>query len=236
MTEDLEILHADDAVIAVAKPAGLAAHRSKMVANEDAYLVDAIREKTGRPAYLAHRLDRATSGVVVCGTTKALVAALGAQFMSRDVCKVYLAVVRGWPAETGVIDHPLDAPGQPQPKPSVTRWRRLGTVEVPIAMGRYPRQRYALLEVVPETGRWRQIRRHFAHVSHHLIGDTSHGRGDHNRLFRQHYGVHRLLLHAWQLTFAHPVDGRAMHLTAPLDAEFRKVLDQFGWADVLRCA
>ena len=86
-----------------------------------------------------------------------------------------------------------------------------------------------LIEVSPETGRYRQIRRHFHHVSHHLLGDTSHGRGDHNRLIRQHYGVHRLLLHAWRIHFAHPVSGEPMQLEAPLDDAYVGLLDRFGW-------
>jgi tRNA pseudouridine65 synthase len=102
-------------------------------------------------------------------------------------------------------------------------------VEVPIAQGRYTQQRYSLLEVSPETGRYRQIRRHFHHVSHHLLGDTSHGRGDHNRLIRQYYGVHRLMLHALRLGFVHPATGLALQIEAPLDASWLKLLQAFGW-------
>jgi tRNA pseudouridine65 synthase len=104
---------------------------------------------------------------------------------------------------------------------------------VPIAQGRYPQQRYSLLEVSPETGRYRQIRRHFHHISHHLLGDTSHGRGDHNRLIRQHYGVHRLLLHAWRIGVRHPTTGESLRLEAPLDAAWLRLLDAFGWLEAL---
>jgi tRNA pseudouridine65 synthase len=100
---------------------------------------------------------------------------------------------------------------------------------VPIAISRYPQQRYALTEISPETGRYRQIRRHFAHLRHPLIGDTSHGRTEHNRLFKQHFGVHRLLLHARTLAFDHPLDGRRLSIEAPLDAEFSGLLQRFGW-------
>jgi tRNA pseudouridine65 synthase len=96
-------------------------------------------------------------------------------------------------------------------------------------MGRYAAQRYSLVEAMPETGRYRQIRRHFHHISHHLIGDTTEGRGDHNRLFRQHLGVHRLLLHAWRIAFAHPATGARLEVTAPLDAAWARVFAQFGW-------
>ena len=71
--------------------------------------------------------------------------------------------------------------------------------------------------------------RHLKHAHHHLIGDTSHGDGARNRMFRMHLGVHRMLLHAWRLAFTHPADGRAITVESPLDAEFGKALAAFGW-------
>jgi tRNA pseudouridine65 synthase len=226
----LPVLYTDEHLLVVNKPAGLAAHRSKLIGRDDDYLVDRIRAQTGRTLYLAHRLDRATSGALVFAADKETAAQLGAQFMQRSVDKRYLAVCRGWPAAEGAIDHALDAPGQHTAKPARTAYRTLATAILPVAMGRYPEQRYALLEVRPETGRYQQIRRHFHHVSHHLIGDTTHGRGDHNRLFRIHLGVFRLLLHAWRIRFAHPRSGAALPLEAPVDADWQRVLDRFGWS------
>lgn len=224
----VQVLHQDEAIVAVNKPAGLAVHRSHLVGRDDAYLVDAAREATGRTLYLAHRLDRATSGVVLLGASKAVVAALGAQFMARTVGKRYLAIVRGHLDDAGTIDHPLDAPGKPAPKDARTRYRTLARVELPIPLSRYESVRYSLLEVEPETGRYQQIRRHFRHVSHHLVGDTTHGRGEHNRLFRASFGVHRLLLHAESLAFDHPESGARMTVCAPLDVEFRRAVELFG--------
>ncbi len=226
----IHILYEDDSLVVVDKPAGLAVHRSHLVGRDDDYLVDRIREQTGRTLYLAHRLDRATSGVLVLAAGKDAAAALGAQFMQRTVAKTYLGVCRGWPDAEGMIDHPLDAPGHREPRPSITRWRTLATGILAVPMGRYPEQRYALLELHPETGRHQQIRRHLHHLSHPLLGDTTHGRGDHNRLFRIHLGVHRLLLHAWQVSFAHPADGRTLAVEAPPDAAWRRVLARFGWS------
>jgi tRNA pseudouridine65 synthase len=226
----LVILHADESIVAVDKPAGLAAHRSRLVGSDDGYLVDAVREATGRTLYLAHRLDRATSGVVLLGATKPIVAQLGAQFMARTVGKRYLAVVRGHLDDAGTIEHPLDAPGKPEPKPAITRYRTLARIELPIPLSRYASVRYSLLEVEPETGRYQQIRRHFRHVSHHLVGDTTHGRGEHNRLFRARFGIHRLLLHAHELAFEHPHSGERLVVRASPDAEFRRAIALFGEA------
>jgi len=226
----LDFLHVDDDLLAVNKPAALAVHRSRLVGADDDYLMDRLRLQVEGPLHAVHRLDRATSGVLLVARTAVAAAELGRQLMARSVTKTYLAVVRGWPAEQGEIDYPLSGSSlQGEAKPALTRWRRLATIEVPIAQGRYDRQRYALLEISPETGRYRQIRRHFHHVSHHLLGDTSHGRGDHNRLIRQHYGVHRLMLHAWRIEVRHPSTGEPLRLEAPLDAAWQRLLGAFGW-------
>jgi tRNA pseudouridine65 synthase len=230
----LTTLFRDEHLLAVDKPPGLAVHRSDLTGADDDFLVERVRRETQRHWHLAHRLDRATSGVVLLAADARVAGALGEQFMSRAVHKTYLAVCRGWPEPTGTIEYPLDAPGRPDAKPATTNYRVLATHTWDIAMGRYPQQRYALVAVEPVTGRYRQIRRHFKHVSHHLIGDTSEGRGDHNRLFRQHLRVHRLLLHAWRIALAHPVTGEPLAISAPLDVEWQRVLDAFGWNDAAK--
>ena len=228
----LDILYQDDALIAVNKPANLAVHRSKFVGPADEFLIDLLREQVGDSVYLAHRLDRATSGALLVARNKEVAAALGEQFMARTVHKQYLAVVRGWPEPAeGLVDYPL--PGARETglrREARTRYRQLATVEVALALGRYPQQRYALVLAEPESGRFRQIRKHLAHIHHPVIGDCQHGRGDHNRLYKQHFGCHRMLLHAWQITFAHPVSGEAMTIEAPLDAAYAGLLGRFGWA------
>ena len=223
------ILYCDEQLVVVDKPAGLPVHRSRLVNADDVYLIDAVRAQVEGPLHLIHRLDRATSGVLLIGRNAEVAGTLGRQFMQRDVEKTYLAVCRGWPAETGELDYPL--PGvreNSERKPALTRWRRLDTIEVPIAISRYPQQRYALVEISPRPGATPDPSS-FAHLRHPLIGDTSHGRTEHNRLFKQHFGVHRLLLHARTLTFDHPLDGRRLSIEAPLDAEFAGLLQRFDW-------
>ncbi|KZC42612.1 MULTISPECIES: pseudouridine synthase [Rhodanobacter] len=232
----LDILYQDDALIAVNKPANLAVHRSKMVGNAEEFLIDLLREQVGDSVYLAHRLDRATSGVLLVARSKEVAAALGGQFMGRLMHKRYLAVVRGWPEPAeGVIDYPLPGSRETGPRREArTHYRRLATVGVPIALGRYPQQRYALLLAEPESGRFRQIRKHLAHIHHPVIGDCQHGRGDHNRLYKQHFGCHRMLLHAWRLDFRHPQTSESMSLQAPLDGEYRTLLERFDWSTALK--
>ena len=226
----LPVLYEDPWLAVVAKPAGLMVHDSALAADETDFAADRLREQFGRPIHLVHRLDRATSGCLLLAFDRDSASALGKAVMARQLDKYYLAICRGWPEEAFTIDHPLDGgPGKPQKKPAVTRFRRLATGELDEPSAGFATSRYALLECELATGRFRQIRRHLKHASHHLIGDTSHGDGRHNRAFRMR-GVHRMLLHAWMLGFPHPRDGRAMRVHAPLDGEYGKVMDMFGWS------
>jgi tRNA pseudouridine65 synthase len=227
------VLYADAQLAVVDKPARLMAHDSGLARGENDFLADRLRAQFGRPVHLIHRLDRATSGCLLLAFDKDTARALGEQFMTRAVEKTYLAVCRGWPEPAeDLIDHPLDGgPGKPEKKPAQTAYRLLATGAMPWAYGEHTESRFALLECAPHTGRFRQIRRHLKHRHHHLIGDTSHGDGARNRMFRMHLGVHRMLLHAWRLAFTHPVDGRRVVVEAPLDAEFVKALAALGWTN-----
>ncbi len=107
LTTVLEILYQDDDIVAVNKPANLAVHRSKFVGPDDAFLIDLLREQVEGRLHLAHRLDRATSGVLLVARSPEVAGQLGEQFMGRSVRKRYLAVVRGWPEpEEGTVDYP----------------------------------------------------------------------------------------------------------------------------------
>jgi tRNA pseudouridine65 synthase len=230
---DLVVLHRDDRLAVVDKPAGLMVHDSALARGETDFAADRLREQFGRPVFLVHRLDRATSGCLLLAFDREAASALGKALMVREVGeaafeKDYLAVCRGWPAEIHfTIDHPLDGgPGKPRKKPAITQFERLATWELDLPSAGFETSRYALVRARPLTGRFRQIRRHLKHASHHLIGDTSHGDGRHNRAFRM-LGIHRMLLHAGRLAFAHPFTGGRIEAFAPPDAEFAKALELF---------
>jgi len=226
----IEVLHADEYLAVVHKPAGLMAHASAMARGEDDFLVDRLRGQFGKSVYLVHRLDRATSGCLLIAFDRETAGALGKIFMSREVSKDYLAVCRGWPEPDLLLDYPLDGgPGKPEKKPAITRFTCLATAEIATPSAQHESSRYALLLCSPHTGRYRQIRRHLKHLSHHLIGDSSHGDGRHNRSFRM-MGVHRMLLHAWRLAFVHPVTGAAIDCEAIPDQEFMKALQRLSIA------
>lgn len=223
----LRVLFEDESLAVIDKPAGLMVHDSALARGETDFAADRLREQFGRPIFLVHRLDRATSGCLLLAFDRGTASMLGKVLMSREVEKVYWAVCRGWPEAEFTIDHALDGgPGKPIKKAAVTRFRTLGTCEPAWPSAGFPTSRYAWLEARPLTGRFRQIRRHLKHASHHLIGDTSHGDGRHNRAFRM-LGVHRMLLHARRLAFAHPHGGHAIDVEAPVDAQFARALALF---------
>lgn len=215
----LRVLHVDPDWIAVDKPAGLLVHASAMDAHEALNALDLLREQLGAPLWTVHRLDKATSGVLLFARHAEAARALGAAFATAQVGKRYLAVVRGWPPTEGVIDHPLardperPSTGQPQLAAS-TRYRRLSCHDAPFSDGRHAGSRCALVEVEPSTGRRHQIRRHFKHIAHPLIGDSTHGKGPLNRAFAQWLGISRLWLHANRLV----VPGRPGQPAAVIEA------------------
>lgn len=229
MPSALQTLYLDECLAVVDKPAGLMVHDSALARGETDFAADRLREQFGKPVFLIHRLDRATSGCLLLAFDRDTAATLGRTLMSGEVRKHYLAVCRGWPEAEFTIDHPLDGgPGKPLKKPALTRFQRLATGELPMPSGGFESSRYALLRCEPQTGRFRQIRRHLKHAFHHLVGDTSHGDGRHNRNFRMQ-GVHRMLLHASSLSFLHPSSGVRIDALAPLDAQWRKAFELFGW-------
>lgn len=200
----LRVLHADDALVVIDKPAGLLVHRSSLDAYETRSAAELLRTQLRAPVWMLHRLDKATSGVLAFARTAAVAGALGKAFEAGQVRKRYLALVRGWPAAEGEVDYALardpELPSAGQPRlPAVTRWRRLAAFEWPFADGRHATSRYALVEVEPLSGRRHQIRRHFKHIAHPLVGDTTHGKGPHNRAVAAWLGMSRLWLHATRL-------------------------------------
>lgn len=228
-----EVLYNDEYLIAINKPPGMLVHRSRL-SEDRVFVLQLLRDQIGQRLYPAHRLDRATSGVLVFGKNPEAAAALGTQFMGKTLGKKYLAIVRGFVPEYGVIDYPLaDEESGKGFSPAVTHYRCLAQCvrEWPIGL-RYPTARFSLVEVEPETGRRHQIRKHFAHLRHPVINDPRHGDVKHNKYFRENFGLDRLLLHARLLSLRHPSTGEVLHIEAGLDTEFERGLEMLGWKDV----
>jgi len=206
----IDILYRDDDVVAINKPSGLAVHRGW--ADDDAYAMTLVRDQLGQWVYPVHRLDRGASGVLLFGLSSDAARVLCRQFEQHEAQKRYLALVRGSPPDALVIDHPLRPDNGDVPQAALTDVRRLAQYG-----------RYAWVEARPASGRLHQIRRHLKHVSCPIIGDVRYGKGEHNRLFREHYDLHRLALHAAELRILAP-SGAPLLLQAPLSEDLARAL------------
>lgn len=215
---NIEILYRDEALVAVSKPSGLAVHRGW--AQDASYAMTEVRDLLGQWVYPVHRLDRGASGVLLFGLSPEAARVLCESFERREVEKTYWALVRGAPADQVTIDHPLCPDNSDEPQPAVTHVRRLAQYG-----------RYAWVEARPLTGRLHQIRRHLKHVACPLIGDVKYGKGEHNRLFRERYGLHRLALHAARLSLKSPSSSELLCFEAPLPADLAGPLQLLGAAN-----
>lgn len=229
--EALRVLFRDEHFIAVHKPSGLLVHKS-WISSDTVFLLQRLRDQIGQRVYPAHRLDRATSGVIIFGLSSEASKLMGQLFTDHQVSKIYHAIVRGWLAEPEMlVDHPMQDKESNKPlQEAKTDFRELARVELPYAVDRYPTSRYSLVEARPLTGRRHQIRKHLKHISHPIIGDTSYGKNTHNRFFRDQFGVQRLLLLARELRFKHPVTGAMICITAWDEPQWVGLLHALGWS------
>ena len=223
----LDILFQDDYLAIVNKPAGWLVHRTPLDKGESRFVLQTLRDQIGQHVWPVHRLDKGTSGVLVFALNADVARQLGQAFESGEgLHKTYRAIVRGWPADEQLIDHPLkrmpdDMRSQREEiQQAQTRLRTLRRGELPIAQGDFASLRWAEVELQPLTGRRHQLRRHMKHIAHPIIGDATHGKGPLNRAVAGHLGAGRLWLHALRLQLMHPVTGQQMALQAPLGAEW----------------
>lgn len=236
ITGVLEIVFEDAHYVAINKPNGLLVHRTRIAEEKKEFALQLLRDQLGYRLYPVHRLDRATSGVLLFAKSAGAATPLVQAFEERQVTKTYVAIARGYTPEAGTIDNPVRPDKDHRQRPAqeaVTHYRRLATVELPIPVGRYATARYSLVEVKPETGRMHQIRKHFAHIRHYLVGDKRHGDWRHNRMFLEEFGSPYLLLHAAEMKFIHAFTGQAVQIQVRLPENMLRLCRQFGWEGIL---
>jgi len=233
----LEILYKDKYLVVINKPSGLLVHKSPIDKHETKFALQMVRDQIGQYVYPVHRLDKPTSGVLVFALSSEVASLLSEQFKAHTIEKEYIAVVRGYTKEKELIDYDLkvildkkadkDRNKNKEPQEAQTYYECLKTVELPYAVSRYPVARYSLVRLLPKTGRKHQLRRHMKHILHPIVGDTKYGRNEHNRLFREKFECHRLLLHASKISFMHPMTKEPLVIEAGVDEVFDRVLDIF---------
>lgn len=222
----LDVVYEDDDVIVVDKPAGVAAHPSPgwmgttVVGGLAAAGVRVSTSGAAERAGVVHRLDAGTSGLMVVAKSESAYTALKRAFKERTVDKVYLALAQGHPDPTaGTIDAPIGRHPRAEyrfaviadGRPSVTHYETLEAFRAA-----------TLLEVHLETGRTHQIRVHFAHLRHPLVGDTMYGA---DPTLGERLGIDRQWLHAARLGFTHPATGEWVSFESPLPADLQHALD-----------
>jgi 23S rRNA pseudouridine1911/1915/1917 synthase len=223
----MTVVHEDDDLIVVDKPAGVAAHPSPgwtgttVVGGLAAAGVRISTSGAEERAGVVHRLDAGTSGLMVVAKSEPAYTALKRAFKERTVDKQYLALAQGHPDPTrGTIDAPIGRHPRVQyrfavvtdGKPSVTHYETLEAFRAA-----------TLLDVHLETGRTHQIRVHFAHLRHPLVGDTMYGA---DPQLAERLGVERQWLHAAHLAFDHPGTGERVAFDSPLPADLETALDR----------
>jgi len=219
----LDILYQDQEIVAINKPHGLLVHQSPIARDADEFALQLLRDQLNQKVYPAHRLDRKTGGVLLFSLTKEMDRSLQALFQNRAIEKSYLAIVRGFTADSGQIDYPLKKDNGEE-QDALTQFRTLSQVEVPIPSGKFETSRYSLVQANPETGRMHQLRKHFAHIFHPILGDRPHGCNKQNKLWKDRFEMDTMMLHASSLVFSHPGTGQQIKIEAPLLPEFQRVL------------
>jgi 23S rRNA pseudouridine1911/1915/1917 synthase len=224
-TVDVPVVHADDAVLVVDKPAGMVVHPG--AGHRDGTLVGGLLARfpelasVGDPTRpgIVHRLDRGTSGLLVVARTPAAYDDLVAQLAARTVERRYVALVLGVPEPpAGVVDAPIGRSARDPTRmavtttgrPSRTHYRVESAYERPVAAAR--------LRCRLETGRTHQVRVHLAAIGHPVVGDARYG-GD-----RPTLPAPRPCLHAARLGFRHPATGEPMAFDSPVPADLVEVL------------
>ncbi len=218
------VLHEDEDLLVLDKPAGLAVHGGSGVS---VGLIEALRGlRPDEPALeLAHRLDRETSGCLLIAKRRPALLALHEMLRTGRIEKRYLALVKGrWRGGARRISAPLAR----ERGRAGERWVDVSPVGRAAESRFSPKGYYGpgtLMEITLYTGRTHQARVHAAHAGHPIAGDDKYGERDFNRDLRA-LGLRRLFLHAACVRFAHPASGAKMEIISPLPLELRHVLER----------
>lgn len=226
---ELEIVYQDDYLVAINKPHGLLVHKTGIAADVKVFAIQTLRDQIGQRVYPAHRIDRKTSGVLLFATSQDLYKEMQKQFATKKIFKRYVAIVRGYTDKVGKIDYPLLNEELQNKQEAITLYKTLAQSELNIETVRHSTSRYSLVEASPMTGRMHQIRRHFRHLRHPIIGDRPYGCNKQNKMFKEKWNITTMFLHARELEFTHPVSLEKISVKAKLSNEFLAGMKLMGW-------
>lgn len=226
---ELEIIYRDEFMVAINKPHGLLVHRSKIAVDATEFALQILRDQLGVHVTPVHRIDRKTAGVLLFSLQDTVNRAMNMLFSVGKVQKTYHAIVRGFTPETETVNYPLRKENG-QMQEAITSYRTLEQSEIDVPLGKHQTQRYSFVEVTPETGRMHQIRKHFDHLRHPIIGDRPHGCNKQNRLFKERWAITTMMLHASEVRFVHPITGAPITIKAEFQPEFTNCMAVLGFS------
>ena len=221
-----EIIYQDNDLIVCNKPINLPVHKNDFMPHDAPYLTKQIGQMLDKSIYNVHRLDSKTSGLIVLALNTKVAKNLTLQFERKEVAKTYYALVKGNP-DSGTFNENVLIKKRGKKKPSITHFKTIQSIQTNICYKELQDINLSLVEINPETGRWHQIRQHFAMHRFDILGDTHHGDWTLNRVITEKTGIKRLFLHAGQLTFTHPVVQQKVHFESPIPDDFQNVLQTF---------
>jgi len=221
-----EIIYQDNDLIVCNKPINLPVHKNDFMPHDAPYLTKQIGQMLDKSIYNVHRLDSKTSGLIVLALNTEAAKNLTLQFERKEVSKIYYALVKGNP-DSGTFNENVLIKKRGKKKPAITHFTNIRSIKTNICYKEFNNIDLSLVEINLETGRWHQIRQHFAMHRFDILGDTHHGDWTLNRIITEKTGIKRLFLHAGQLTFTHPVVQQKVHFESPIPDDFQNVLQTF---------
>lgn len=221
----IPFLFEDDYLLVVDKPVNLAVHKNDFMPKDAPYLTKLAGNLTGKWIYNVHRLDSKTSGLIILAFSREAAHHLTLLFEQKQVEKTYMAIVQGNPGNGTFTNKVLVKKKAKFKKPAVTHYSTLKTIQTNISYKEKVNIKLSLVEIKPETGRWHQLRQHFAQNRNDILGDSHHGDFTLNKIITEETGIKRLFLHASALKFTHPVSGKHITVVSDLPEEFEKILN-----------
>jgi len=225
---EIPILYDDEYLLITNKPAGMLTQASGVPDEEESNLETTLGLQLGYQVWVAHRLDKATSGLVLVSKAPQHLPALQGLFQDRQVTKIYRAIVVGaLEASVGKIDTPLAVPHEAgKEQAALTEYKVLGHHTFSLPYHRPNKLTLTAVQVTLHTGRKHQIRRHFGGINRPLLGDMLYGKDNYNRIPPRVWQVNHLWLHSQQLSFLHPILGIEVNCKAELPESWAPVLRQ----------
>lgn len=226
----MDIVYEDEYFLVIDKPHKMLVYPSPIAKNCHWFATKELAKLGYENLHTVHRLDRPTSGVLLFAKNKEMAITFSQLFKEKAIKKTYLCLVRGHTEDEGEIDKELKKDGEGELQQALTKYKTLEKKTADIEISKYPQSRFSFLEVEPISGRMHQIRRHLAHLRHPIIGDKRYGDRHYNRYMKNEMEMENLLLHAYKLTFTHPISQEEISIHAPVPSVMEKVLGDLGFS------